>query len=119
MGDTKFPLAGEDSTQCIAVPGRRLWGEGQAYMLMEKGLEMLKVEPVPDQSRWSALHLTAIFSQTSCTLRSAVLGPRLLGWAPFLARHTSLGIGDAAACGTASAGRRRAVRLVELTCPAA
>lgn len=47
-GVTQFPLAGKGSMQCLAVPGRTLWGGEQAYVLMEKGLEVPKRELISD-----------------------------------------------------------------------
>lgn len=54
-GVTQFPLAGKGSMQCLAVPGRRLWGEEQVYVLMEKSLEVPTIELIPDQSLLASL----------------------------------------------------------------
>lgn len=88
-GVTQFPLAGKGSMQCLAVPGRTLWGREQAFMLMEKGLEVPKIELIPDQSLLVSLSFNSPSALTSCALLGLVLAPKLLGVAPFLAQHTS------------------------------
>lgn len=56
---------------------------------MEEGLEVPKIEPIPDQSLLVSLSFNSPPSLTSCTLLGLVLGPKLLGVAPFRAQHTS------------------------------
>ena len=58
-------------------------------MLMEKDLEVPEVELLPDEALLVSLSFNSCPCRTRCSLTGAVLGPNLLGVAPFLAPHTS------------------------------
>lgn len=79
-GVTQFPLAGKGSMQCLALPGKRLWGGKQVYVLMEKSLEVPRIEVIPDQSLFVSLSFNSLPSLTSYTLLGLVLGPKHTSW---------------------------------------
>lgn len=77
-GGHSVPTSCKDSVQCSAVPGRRLRGGEQAYVLMEKSLEVPMIELIPDQSLLVSLSVNRCPFLTSCTLRFGA-GPQTPG----------------------------------------
>lgn len=58
------------------------WDGGQSYVLTEKGLEVPKIELIPDQPLLIRPYFHSCLSLTCCTLIGPVLGPNSHGFFP-------------------------------------